>query len=282
MQARRPPHRSRRSRISLLRRDRYNRIFNLGEEETFSTSGVDSILLSNDYHPPSILPPSDYVNLLHANPHNSLFPPCGLASGGALGSSRASMPDVDVIQESFKSSTLRIIHLNVQGLTPRNLPLFSSLISTLKYSDIIALIETWLKPHYNPTIPGYVCIEKRNRSDGRGGVAVFARSAEDIVCVLISKLDERLWFILHSDIGPLLFCAWYRRPISETDSIARFESEFESLSSSSVGFICVGDNNIHNRTWLRYSKGDSAEGAFMEPVCNQLGLRQIVSKPTCL
>ena len=37
---------------------------------------------------------------------------------------------------------------------------------------------------------------------------------------------------------------------------------------------------MHNRSWLRFSRRDSAEGNVLEAVCVEHGLRQLVTKPT--
>ena len=108
-------------------------------------------------------------------------------------------------------------------------------------------------------------------------MAVFSKSTDDIVCVLKSKEDERLWFVLHTDIGPLLLCAWYRPPLAEISSTERFRLEYEKICDSVIGVVCVGDHNFHNRTWPRNSRSDTPEGKYMETVCNELGLRQLIS-----
>jgi hypothetical protein len=204
-----------------------------------------------------------------------------VAPSGAPGVSGASTPGVvNATKKSVYQSTLSIFHLNVQGFTPKNIPKLIALISTLKHPDIIAITETWLKPYFEPTIPGYICVEKRNRNDGRGGVALFSKSTEDIVCVMSSSCDERLWFIIHADIGPLLLCVWYRRPVPESESCVRFFAEYNKLCGSAIGFIGVGDHNYHNRRWLKFSSEDTAEGKLMESMCSEVGFRQLVSAPT--
>ena len=62
-----------------------------------------------------------------------------------------------------------------------------------------------------------------------------------IVCLEKSKTDEILYFTLHTNIGPMLLSLWYRRPISETDTIFRFRDTYSRLAENHVGAICLGD-----------------------------------------
>ena len=76
-----------------------------------------------------------------------------------------------------------------------------------------------------------------------------------------------------------LFC--YRRPDpGETDSIRGFDAELTMYSQHAVSCIVMGDLNVHNRPWLRFSSRDSVEGNELEAICSDHGLRQLVTKPT--
>ena len=48
----------------------------------------------------------------------------------------------------------------------------------------------------------------------------------------------------------------------------------------SVAVLAVGDVNVHNEEWLRFSDGTSLEGRGLEHVCNEPGLKQQVRSPT--
>jgi hypothetical protein len=95
------------------------------------------------------------------------------------------------------------------------------------------LTETWLnKSIGSPILQGYVVIGRRDRDDERlgGGVIIFATTAlvDVVTTVLISASSERIWCILHSAVGPLLLCGWYRAPNrGELDSIILFVTEYE-------------------------------------------------------
>ena len=50
-------------------------------------------------------------------------------------------------------------------------------------------------------------------------------------------------------------------------------------SQHAVSCIVMGDLNVHNRPWLRFSSRDSVEGNELEAICSDHGLRQLVTKP---
>ena len=60
----------------------------------------------------------------------------------------------------------------------------------------------------------------------------------------------------------------------------RFDAELSMYSRDAVSCIVMGDMNVHNPSWLRFSNRDTAEGSELEAICDQHGLRQMVSKPT--
>ena len=94
-------------------------------------------------------------------------------------------------------------------------------------------------------------------------------------------VDERNWHIVHCDCGPVLLCLWYRRPCpNEIASIQRFDEELCKYSRDTVGTIIMGDMNVHNIEWLKYSNGNTVEGRELETVCCTHGLTQHVKEPT--
>ena len=95
-------------------------------------------------------------------------------------------------------------------------------------------------------------------------------------------MDERSWHIVHADCGPILLGAWYRRPCknNEVESIRRFDQELQRLSQDCVASIIVGDTNVHDQEWLRWSNRTAPEGLELEAVCCTHGLKQYVKGPT--
>ena len=116
-----------------------------------------------------------------------------------------------------------------------------------------------------------------------GGVVVFALDAIASRLTLVEKSEvcERVWLVIHSDIGPYLLGVWYRPPDpGEVASIRACEEEWQRLSLHVLGTILVGDLNVHHRSWLRHSARNSAEGAELWRITSACALRQIVRSPT--
>jgi hypothetical protein len=96
-----------------------------------------------------------------------------------------------------------------------------------------------------------------------------------------SKVSERLWILVHSDLGPYLVATWYRPPVQgEVESIRSFKEELTELKSLAIGTLIVGDLNIHHKRWLKYSARNSAEGEELHRICLDAGLKQHLQKPT--
>ncbi len=152
----------------------------------------------------------------------------------------------------------------------------------------MAFTETWLdRGTEHCELSGYHLVsrlDRRNaiRSD-RGGIAFYVRDGlqASVVHIGDSEVDERSWHVIHANAGPILVCVWYRRPDGgEIASILRFQHEYEAYSQHAVSFLAVGDFNVHNRAWLRFSSRDSPEGSELENVCCTHGLTQHVKAPT--
>jgi hypothetical protein len=131
-------------------------------------------------------------------------------------------------------------------------------------------------------VEGYTII---GRSDGRkcGGVAVFAQTqlADNMTLMLKSKMHERIWILVHSDLGPYLICAWYRLPVQgEVNSIKDLRQEWQELSKDAMGTIIIGDMNIHHKKWLRLSSRNTAEGDELYDFCVDFGMQQMVRGAT--
>ena len=94
--------------------------------------------------------------------------------------------------------------------------------------------------------------------------------------VLVSNDFERCWFLAHTDEGPVLFCCWYRPPGERIEGIRSFAKELRELRVQAVAVMIIGDLNIHQAQWLRYSTGNTPEGTELQDIIAQEGLRQIV------
>jgi hypothetical protein len=155
---------------------------------------------------------------------------------------------------------------------------------------MICLTETFLDESVNDIeLEGYIMISRRDRGEGDddrkcGGVAVFAmhEHAERMTEIEKSKTSERVWIVVHSDMGPFLIGNWYRPPVHgpEVSSIASLREEWNALSQDVVGTIIGGDMNIHHRRWLKRSARNSAEGEELHRFCLDSGTQQLVREAT--
>ena len=151
----------------------------------------------------------------------------------------------------------------------------------------MALTETFLDASVKaPTLLlGYVLIGRRDRGGLRqkGGILLFARQefAKNVVCCATSEVAERLWAVVHTDIGPVLFGVWYRPPChGEVASIKSFGEELGLHKDGKLGVIVCGDMNAHHKEWLQFSQRTSPEGRALFDVCCIHYLRECIKKPT--
>ena len=114
-------------------------------------------------------------------------------------------------------------------------------------------------------------------------IAAFARSAIAERVTLIQSSDDAGKFlrIEDADEGPRLVGVWYKPPApGETGTVTKFKAEYSALENTSLGSIILGDLNVHNREWPKHSNHNSTEGRALQDACDDIGLRQIVTKPT--
>ena len=95
-----------------------------------------------------------------------------------------------------------------------------------------------------------------------------------------SFVAERVWMVLHTDIGPILVGNWYRPPDAPISHVDSLRDELARLSDGYIGVVLMGDMNIHHRKWLRYSNGNTGVGESLWHLCQEYGLLQRVSQPT--
>ena len=151
---------------------------------------------------------------------------------------------------------------------------------------LVALTETLLDASTDAVcLTRYSLTSRRDRGDGRqgGGVALFAASAfaDNVVFIAHSDGYERSWrHILHTSVGPLSVCVWYRPRAEELNGIWIFVMEFTTHSETTVGSAIVGDLNVHNARWLHHSNGISQEGGILEKFCATHGPKQHARGPT--
>lgn len=175
------------------------------------------------------------------------------------------------------------MQINIQGLLSHSAELAARL-QLLPSVDVVCLNETWLDQSVSyVNIPGFACVARRDRVGQKcGGVATYARTEilQSVVFIANSETCERQWLLVHSDQGPYVLANWYRPPSDSTDSIASFLEEFRKFSPQALGVVCVGDLNVHHRSWLKYSNRESPEGQRLKDICGEANLKQFVREPT--
>ena len=102
-----------------------------------------------------------------------------------------------------------------------------------------------------------------DRMGGRGvesPCSAGRRSIRSIVHTHSSAADERIWCLLHGDLGPVRIGVRHRAPDAAPTEISTLIDELSDTSLGVIGTILLGDMNIHHASWLRFSSGCSAEG----------------------
>ncbi len=182
------------------------------------------------------------------------------------------------------SERVRIWSVNVRKLLRRKAELEARLSNA--NVDIIMLQETWLADDVEEVrLDGFYLVGRLDRSSGPkigyGGVAVYAKnSLTNIALLAYSEGAERMWCILHTNVGAFLLGNWYRAPDAGDDSICSLPTELASLRDDVVGVILAGDVNIHHRKLLRHSRENSAIGERLWNISKEESLKQLVSDPT--
>ena len=170
---------------------------------------------------------------------------------------------------SFAFATCTIDHVNIRGFISHRAKLEAHLLMNCFCPYILSINESFLERAFEePCVSGFELVGRRDRSDdsGWGIVLLFAlASIASYVCLLeVGCNYEAVWATIHSDIGAVLLCAWYRLPPpGDTASIDAFEADWERFSERHIGIIVVGDLNLHHNWWLKYSTHVSVEGSFM-------------------
>ena len=73
---------------------------------------------------------------------------------------------------------------------------------------------------------------------------------------------------------------WYRPGASEHNGYTALYSEIAVYYQEVSGIFIAGDMNIHHQKWLRFSNGNSNQGADLKSLCDFHGLIQMVKEPT--
>lgn len=148
---------------------------------------------------------------------------------------------------------------------------------------LVAINETFLDKSVGiMNLSGYELVSRRDRDSYGGGIALFCLTRFfDTITHLDNEADyERSWHTLHSNLGPILVCVWYRPPYAETSSIIDLQVQLDKYQYEHIGTIIVGDLNVHHLPWLRFSTGTSVAGLALHDISVVNGLEQCVKGPT--
>ena len=131
--------------------------------------------------------------------------------------------------------------------------------------------------------PNFSQISRKDRSvkANRGGVVAFARQDVNNI-VFLKHVDggERSWHLCQRDTGSIAICNWYLSPNAPLEELDAVEQEIREMSEIADSILVAGDLNVHQRSWLRYSREDTTRGNHLKEICDKYGLRQLVSVPT--
>ena len=212
--------------------------------------------------------------------------PHGISSG----ESELRMPCVSPVSQakgnsssvSSENHSFTIYSINIQCLFAH----LSELCCQLQEHepDIVFIQETWLDASTESfTVPGYKIIARRDRgiNTNRGGILTLCKSCLNTVVHIHSSGNyERMWHYIHTDIGCILLCNWYRSDFLPHDNFTSFVAEFEQYSHEAIANLVAGDLNIHHKKWQRYSNANTGMGQELQNICGNLGLVQQIGGPT--
>ena len=199
------------------------------------------------------------------------------------GGTPSSPPPPRPCEAGLLLNSLTVLHCNIRGWLSHCDELFGH-IHTLNGPSLVLLNETLLDSSVsNPQIPGYQLVGRHEEIGTRRGIAAFAANAiaPDVVLLLKSKITERMWLRVHTQIGAILVCVWYRRPNrGEVLSVTSLREEYNLLKGDAIGTMVIGDLNAHHIRWLRYSSENSPEGEALHNFCQDYGFIELVGAPT--
>ena len=161
-------------------------------------------------------------------------------------------------------------HCNIDGYKTHGVDVNACFELMDKPPDIVFLNETKMRPQeLEIQIACYESLCQRGRPNtGGGGIAVFGK--KDVIgrmtFVFASEEFERCWFLLHTDEGPVLLCCWYRPPGEIIAGIRSFADELRKFRIQAVAVMVIGDLNVHNKQWLKYSSGTTPEGCELQDI----------------
>ena len=180
-------------------------------------------------------------------------------------------------------ASINVFHANMDGFKTHAIDIETEMELLDAKPEIILLNETKTdEGDLALKLTGYENICRRDRGSNGGGIGVFVRKdmINQVSLLEISEEWERCWFLLHTRHGPYLIGCWYRPPRERVAGILAMQAELQRLRTQCVGTLIIGDINIHQKSWLKYSAGNTPEGSLLYNVSVEEGLKQLVKEPT--
>ena len=185
---------------------------------------------------------------------------------------------------SYAVEPLSIFHINVRGFVSHSDEL-SAVLTFENYLTYVGISETFLNDSVEDVdLPGYTLVSRRDRRNGSGGgICLFVKSEleDTIVHIADSTSHERSWHVIHADIGPILLGLNYRPPAKgDVSFVETLQEEFLARRDAHAATVLVGDFNVHEVTWLRFSSGTSPEGRRLRDFCCDYAFKEFTKCPS--
>ncbi|KAG5884922.1 hypothetical protein JTB14_034120 [Gonioctena quinquepunctata] len=181
-------------------------------------------------------------------------------------------------------STLKINFCNIRGLN-KNINDVHHHLQTKK-PDILALIETQVNSSTNKVhmlCPGY---ELHSRFRFKGGVCLYAKA--NLSCQREESLEPKdfdvMWFKLSDTKLTKFLCCLYLSPnepsYNDLFEFLSLKLDYIQENHPTAETIIMGDFNVHNAAWLKFSNKTDDAGRQAEAFAITHGLEQLVELPT--
>jgi len=158
----------------------------------------------------------------------------------------------------------------------------------LQLYDLIFVTESWLNPTLSDALLSNstdYTVFRKDRSDGYGGVAIFAKISLKVISIDLSPRFSSLECLHVSVISHQKDCRFvcmYHSPMHANDLVKTnlLCSYLDSCSVTSTPLFLVGDFNFANINWhIPESNGNLCHDNFLEGILRN-GLYQLVTTPT--
>ena len=116
----------------------------------------------------------------------------------------------------------------------------------------------------------------------RGGIIAYARIEGPTVAEAgKSDPDERIWLHVHTQLGVVLVCLWYRPPDQPVAGIQRFQEELTYYMEGCPFTAVFGGLNAHHPKLQHKVTGKTnSAGRRLNKLSMEFMLKQVVRKPT--